>query len=156
MPLPAAARGGDHPPARDGAGFDELEHESLERNAHDADRKDLVQLAREIDRLTVEARDGKIRREDLRDGTFTITSIGSIGGLISTPIINYPEVGILGVGKIVKRPVYDDTGNIRPADLVYLSFSFDHRVVDGAVGAVFGNAVIRHLKNPAALLLPSS
>ena len=122
----------------------------------DADKKDLATIAREIERLSAEARAGRARREDLRGSTFTITSIGSIGGLISTPIINHPEVGILGVGKIVKRPVYDDAGNIRPADLVYLSFSFDHRVVDGAVGAVFGNAVMRHLRKPAGLLLPLS
>jgi pyruvate/2-oxoglutarate dehydrogenase complex dihydrolipoamide acyltransferase (E2) component len=68
-------------------------------------------------------------------------------------VINHPEVGILGVGKVVKRPVFDAVGNVRAADMVYLSFSFDHRVVDGAVGAVFGNAVIRQLQNPAALLV---
>ena len=120
----------------------------------DADKKDLVQIARDIERLSADARAGKSRREDLRGGTFTITSIGGIGGLISTPIINPPEVGIVGVGKIVKRPVFDDAGLVKPADLVYLSFSFDHRVLDGAVGAAFGNALIRHLQRPAALLLP--
>jgi pyruvate dehydrogenase E2 component (dihydrolipoamide acetyltransferase)/2-oxoisovalerate dehydrogenase E2 component (dihydrolipoyl transacylase) len=120
----------------------------------DADRKDLLQIAREIDRLSSDARAGKARLEDLRGSTFTITSIGSVGGLISTPIINHPEVGILGVGKIVRRPVYDDAGNIRPADIVYLSWSFDHRVVDGAVGAVFGNAVIRQLQKPLPMLVP--
>jgi pyruvate dehydrogenase E2 component (dihydrolipoamide acetyltransferase)/2-oxoisovalerate dehydrogenase E2 component (dihydrolipoyl transacylase) len=121
---------------------------------HDADRKDLTQIARDIEQLSAAARTGKVRREDLRGGTFTITSIGGIGGLISTPVINHPEVGILGVGKVVKRPVYDDAGQLRPADLLYLSFSFDHRVVDGAVGAVFGNAIIRQLHKPAVLLLP--
>ena len=59
----------------------------------------------------------------------------------------------MGVGKIVRRPVYDAAGNLRPADLMYLSFSFDHRVLDGAVGAVFGNAVLRHLQNPLPLAL---
>jgi pyruvate dehydrogenase E2 component (dihydrolipoamide acetyltransferase)/2-oxoisovalerate dehydrogenase E2 component (dihydrolipoyl transacylase) len=121
---------------------------------HDADRKDLFQLAADIERLSSETRSSKIRLEDLRGGTFTITSIGNIGGLISTPVINHPEVGILGVGKIVKRPVYDGSGNLRPADMLYLSFSFDHRVVDGAVGAAFGNAISRRLQNPALLLLP--
>ncbi len=120
----------------------------------DADKKDLVQIAREIERLSADARAGKSRREDLRGGTFTITSIGGIGGLIATPIINPPEVGILGIGKVVKRPVFDAAGQVKAADLVYLSFSFDHRVLDGAVGAVFGNAVMRHLQRPAALLLP--
>jgi pyruvate dehydrogenase E2 component (dihydrolipoamide acetyltransferase)/2-oxoisovalerate dehydrogenase E2 component (dihydrolipoyl transacylase) len=120
---------------------------------HDADRKDLMQIACEVERLSSEARAGKIRLEDLRGGTYTITSIGNIGGLFSAPVINHPEVAILGVGKITKRPVYDAAGNIRPADLLYLSFGFDHRVVDGAVGAAFGNAVIHQLQHPAALLL---
>ena len=61
----------------------------------------------------------------------------------------------MGVGKIIHRPVYDERGDIVPADLVYLSFSFDHRVVDGAVGAAFGNAVKRRLENPAAMLVPA-
>jgi 2-oxoisovalerate dehydrogenase E2 component (dihydrolipoyl transacylase) len=121
---------------------------------HDADKKDLLEIAWEVERLSSDARNGKVRLEDLRGGTFTITSIGSIGGLISTPIINHPEVGILGIGKVVKRPVVDATGNVKPAEMVFLSFSFDHRVLDGAVGATFGNAVIRHLQHPAAMLLP--
>ncbi len=120
----------------------------------DADKKDLAAIATEIERLSKEARSGKSKLEDLKGGTFTVTSVGNIGGLISTPIINSPEVGILGVGKVVKRPVYDAAGQIRPADMVYLSFSFDHRVLDGAIGAAFGNAVIAQLQNPAALLLP--
>ncbi|HEV3117903.1 MAG TPA: dihydrolipoamide acetyltransferase family protein, partial [Gemmataceae bacterium] len=121
---------------------------------HDADKKDLGEIAREIERLSQEARAGKIRLEDLRGGTFTITSIGGVGGLFSTPVINHPEVAILGIGKVVRRPVFDAAGNVRPADMVYLSLSCDHRVVDGAIGAVFCNAVIRRLQNPAALLLP--
>jgi pyruvate dehydrogenase E2 component (dihydrolipoamide acetyltransferase)/2-oxoisovalerate dehydrogenase E2 component (dihydrolipoyl transacylase) len=120
----------------------------------DADRKSLTEIARDVERLSGAARAGRARLEDLRGGTFTVTSIGGIGGLISTPIVNHPEVGILGVGRVVKRPVYDAAGNIRPADLVYLSFSFDHRVLDGAVGAVFGNAVIHHLQNPLPLIVP--
>lgn len=121
----------------------------------DADQKDIGSIAREIERLSAAARAGKARREDMLGGTFTITSVGSFGGLIATPVINPPEVAILAIGKIVKRPVYDADGHIRPADMVYLSLSFDHRVVDGAVGAVFGNAIVRQLQNPAALLLPA-
>jgi pyruvate dehydrogenase E2 component (dihydrolipoamide acetyltransferase)/2-oxoisovalerate dehydrogenase E2 component (dihydrolipoyl transacylase) len=119
-----------------------------------ADRKDVAAIAADIERLSGDARAGKSRLEDLKGGTFTVTSVGNIGGLISTPIINSPEVGIMGVGKVTRRPVYDAAGAVRPADLVYLSFSFDHRVLDGAIGAAFGNAVIRRLQNPAALLLP--
>ena len=117
----------------------------------DANHRDLAGLAREIERLAVEARAGRSRREDLGGSTFTVSSIGGIGGLISTPVINPPEVGILGIGKVVKRPVCDAAGQVHAADLVYLSFSFDHRVLDGAVGAAFGNAVIRRLQQPTLL-----
>jgi pyruvate dehydrogenase E2 component (dihydrolipoamide acetyltransferase)/2-oxoisovalerate dehydrogenase E2 component (dihydrolipoyl transacylase) len=119
----------------------------------DADKKDLATIAREIERLSAEARAGRSRLEDLRGSTFTITSIGGIGGLLATPIINHPEVAIMGVGRAVKRPVFDAAGNIKAAEMIYLSLSFDHRVVDGAVGAVFGNALIKQLQNPARLLL---
>jgi pyruvate dehydrogenase E2 component (dihydrolipoamide acetyltransferase)/2-oxoisovalerate dehydrogenase E2 component (dihydrolipoyl transacylase) len=122
----------------------------------EADKKDIYAIAAEVDRLASDAKAGKVKLDDLRGGTFTITSIGNIGGLISTPIINHPEVAIMGVGRVVKRPVYAPSGRIKPADMIYLSFSFDHRVVDGAVGAAFGNAVTRQLLNPAALLLPGS
>jgi pyruvate dehydrogenase E2 component (dihydrolipoamide acetyltransferase)/2-oxoisovalerate dehydrogenase E2 component (dihydrolipoyl transacylase) len=122
----------------------------------DADRKDVAAIARDVERLGSEARAGRSKREDLIGGTFTVTSVGNIGGLFSTPVINHPEVGILGVGKVVKRPVFDEHGRVRPADVLYLSLTFDHRVVDGAVCAAFGNAVIRQLQNPAALLLPPS
>jgi pyruvate dehydrogenase E2 component (dihydrolipoamide acetyltransferase)/2-oxoisovalerate dehydrogenase E2 component (dihydrolipoyl transacylase) len=121
---------------------------------HDADKKSLIDIARDIERLSNDARSGHAKLEDLRGGTFTITSIGGIGGLMATPVINHPEVGILGLGKVIKRPVYDSAGNVRPADLIYLSLSLDHRVVDGAVGAAFANVIIRQLQNPAALLLP--
>jgi 2-oxoisovalerate dehydrogenase E2 component (dihydrolipoyl transacylase) len=120
----------------------------------DADKRNLGGVAREIERLSNDARAGKQRLDDLRGGTFSVTSLGNVGGLISTPIINHPEVGILGVGRISKRPVFDADGQVRPADLVYLSLSFDHRVVDGAVGAAFANAVIGRMRNPALLLLP--
>lgn len=119
----------------------------------DADKRDLAGIASEIERLSDDAKAGKSKLEDLKGGTFTVTSVGGIGGLISTPIINFPEVGILGIGKVVKRPLYDANGILRPTDVVYLSFSFDHRIVDGAVGASFGNAVIRYLQNPATLLI---
>lgn len=120
----------------------------------DADRRDIFAIARDIERVSNDAKANRSKMDDLKGGTFTVTSVGGIGGLVSTPIINHPEVGIMGVGKVVKRPVYDDRGDLRPADIVFLSFSFDHRIVDGAIGAAFGNAVLKHLGNPAALLLP--
>jgi 2-oxoisovalerate dehydrogenase E2 component (dihydrolipoyl transacylase) len=119
----------------------------------DADKKDVPEIAREIERVSEDARLGRSQLEDLRGSTFSITSIGGIGGLFSSPVINPPEVGILGIGKIVRRPVYDQSDHLIPAEMVYLSFSFDHRVLDGDAGATFGNAVIRRLENPAALLV---
>ncbi len=120
---------------------------------HDVDCLGVRKIAAAIERLSGEARSGRARREDLTGGTFTVSSIGGIGGLVSTPIINAPQVGILALGKIIRRPVYDDRGELRPADLMYLSFSFDHRVLDGAVGATFANAIIERLENPALLLV---
>lgn len=119
----------------------------------DADRRDLLDIAREVVRLSDEARNSKARLEDLRGGTFTITSIGNLGGLFATPIIHHPQVAILGVGKIVKRPVFDEHDQVRAAQMVYLSLTCDHRVLDGAVATTFGNAIIKRLQNPAALLL---
>jgi 2-oxoisovalerate dehydrogenase E2 component (dihydrolipoyl transacylase) len=119
-----------------------------------ADKKDLATIARDIERLSAEARQGKSRRDDLRGGTFTVTSVGNLGGLFSTPVINHPEVGILGLGKIVKRPVFDAQDRVRPAQMIYLSLSFDHRVVDGAVGAAFTNVIVKQMQNPAAMLVP--
>lgn len=116
----------------------------------DADRKDVVQISADIQRLSDLARAKRIGLEDLKDGTFTITSTGNIGGILATPIINHPEVAILGVHKIAKRPVVRD-GQIVIRDMAHLSISLDHRVVDGAVGAEFMNLLIRHLEHPGLL-----
>jgi pyruvate/2-oxoglutarate dehydrogenase complex dihydrolipoamide acyltransferase (E2) component len=122
----------------------------------DADQQTIPQLASEIERLTNAARRGQATVDQYQGNTFTITSTGNLGGLISTPIINEPAVGIMGIGQIVKRPRFAENGTIRAADVLYLSFSFDHRVVDGADAARFANAVIRQLGNPAALLLSTT
>ncbi len=116
---------------------------------HHADRKNLREMAADIERLIRSAQTGTISRSDLRGGTFTISSVGNIGGLVSTPIIHHPEVAIVAIGKIFKRPVFSDAGDLVPARITYLSFSFDHRVVDGSVGAIFGNAIIQQLRASA-------
>ncbi|MFB3141875.1 MAG: dihydrolipoamide acetyltransferase family protein, partial [Acidobacteriota bacterium] len=107
----------------------------------DADKKDILQLAQEIARLSEAASVGKTKLEDLRDGTFTITSLGALGGVLATPIINYPEVAILGIHKISQRPVVQD-GQIVIRDMMNLSITSDHRVVDGSMAAQFLHHII--------------
>lgn len=118
----------------------------------DADRKDVMEMAEEIERLTKKARRGEIELEDLRGGTFTITNIGALGGIFSTPIINHPEAAILGIHKFRKQPVVVD-GGITIRDMTYLSLTFDHRVVDGDTAARFTNTVIQYLENPGLFLI---
>jgi pyruvate dehydrogenase E2 component (dihydrolipoamide acetyltransferase) len=116
----------------------------------DADRLSVVELAAEIDRLAALTRAGKTAREDLSGSTFTITSLGALGGLLATPIINHPEVAILGVHKISKRPaVRGDSIVIR--DLMNLSISVDHRVVDGHEAARFVAEIKASLEAPGPL-----
>jgi pyruvate dehydrogenase E2 component (dihydrolipoamide acetyltransferase) len=118
----------------------------------DADRKSLVEIAMEIERLAKAAREGKVALSDLQGGTFTITSLGALGGLFATPVINYPEVAILGIHEIKKRPVVKDD-QIVIRDIMYVSLSFDHRLVDGDVGARFCKKIISYLENPKLLFL---
>lgn len=120
---------------------------------HDADKLSLLDIAAEISRVSEAARTGKATREELTGSTFTITSLGQIGGVLATPILNYPEVGILGVHAIRKTPVVDENDNIRVGHLMNLSVSLDHRVVDGFEGASFLQEVKRYLEDPTLLLL---
>ncbi len=119
---------------------------------HDADRKDLWALATEIERLAAAARDKKLSLQDVQGSTFTITSLGKEGGILATPIINWPEVAILGIHKIEKRPVVRDD-HIVIREMMYVSCSFDHRVIDGHVGAAFVQAVRGYLEHPAMLFV---
>lgn len=118
----------------------------------DADKKSLIDIARDIERLAQAARTGKARSEELSGSTFTITSLGAQGGLLATPILNFPEVGILGVHKMKERPVVKD-GRIVIGEVMLLSLSFDHRIVDGHVGAAFAYEIIGFLEQPDKLLL---
>ncbi len=120
---------------------------------HNADRKSIMDLAREIEALAEKAHQGKLDLKDIQGGTFTITSLGALGGLLATPIIYHPQVAILGVHEIKRRPVVDDGGNIVIRDMMNLSCTFDHRLIDGHVGAAFLKAVERYLSHPALLLL---
>jgi pyruvate dehydrogenase E2 component (dihydrolipoamide acetyltransferase) len=118
----------------------------------DADRKSLIDVSKDIERLAKDAKDGKSKASDLTGSTFTITSLGAQGGLFATPIINFPEVAILGVHQIKEKPVVRN-GRIEIGEVMLLSLSFDHRIVDGHVGAAFAYDVIGYLENPDRLFL---
>ncbi len=116
-----------------------------------ADQKSIIQLARAIQDLSERGRAGKLQRAELSGSTFTISSLGALGGVLATPILNYPEVAILGVHKIQRRPVYRADGTIGPAELMNLSVSLDHRVLDGYEGAQFLATVKSYLEEPHQL-----
>jgi 2-oxoisovalerate dehydrogenase E2 component (dihydrolipoyl transacylase) len=115
-----------------------------------AEALDLWQGAAEVARLAAAARSGRITRDELSGSTITITSLGALGGIVTTPIINAPEVSIIGVNRIVERPVVRG-GAIVPRQLMNLSSSYDHRVVDGHGAALFVQALKRLLETPALL-----
>ncbi len=117
-----------------------------------ADGHDLWDNADEVTRLSTAARNGKITLEELSGSTITISSLGALGGIVSTPIINYPEVAIIGVNKILTRPVYVD-GAVAARQIMNLSSSFDHRVVDGADAAAFIQRIKALLETPALLFM---
>ena len=118
----------------------------------DVDKKPLLDLARELAALAQRMRDGKATLDDLRGGTFTITNIGALGGTGAIPIINYPEVAILGVARAREEAVVHD-GQIRARLILPLTLTFDHRVADGADGARFASDLVSRLEHPDQLLL---
>ena len=117
----------------------------------EVDKKDLLQLAQEIAQLSKAAVEGKTKLEDLKAGTFTITSLGALGGVLAIPIINYPEVAILALHKISEKPVVRD-GQVVVRKMMNLSLSSDHRVVDGTLAAQFLHHIIPLLEDPECLL----
>ncbi len=119
----------------------------------DVDRKNITQIAVEIVELAEKARNGKLSPDDFEGGTFTITNLGSIGGTHFTPIVNYPEVAILGVGRAFKEPCFSDDGICKPRLILPLSLSYDHRIIDGADGARFTRWTAEALEEPLLLSL---
>jgi len=117
-----------------------------------AETRDIWDLAAESQRLAAAARDGSITRDELSGSTITLTSLGPLGGIVSTPVINSPEVAIVGVNKIVVRPVYENNGFV-PRKMMNLSSSFDHRVIDGWDAAEFIQHIRASLENPATLFM---
>ncbi len=117
-----------------------------------ADRKSVLSLAREVQGLAERARLGKLLASELSGSTFTVTSLGKQGGLLATPVLNHPEVGILGVHRVKERPVVR-AGQIVIGNVMHLSLSLDHRIVDGHVGAAFAYDLIAYLEEPELFLL---
>ncbi len=117
-----------------------------------ADKLSVKEIAAEIQRLSDKAREGKLSLDDMKDGTFTITSYGSIGGLYAVPVINYPQAGILGIGRIHQKPVVKDN-QIAVGTVLPLSLSVDHRIADGGETARFINSVIEYLSDPITLIM---
>jgi pyruvate dehydrogenase E2 component (dihydrolipoamide acetyltransferase) len=118
----------------------------------DADTKNIFRIAEEIADLSERTRNMKAKPEELHGSTFTITSLGKVGGLFATPILNYPEVAIMGVHELRQMPVVRN-GQLAIGWRMNLSFTFDHRIVDGYNGALFANKLIRYLEDPQLLLL---
>ncbi len=118
----------------------------------DVDRRNVIQIAVELQRAADRAKARKLSPDDMAGGCFTITNIGGIGGGFFTPIVNHPEVGILGVGRASYEPVLVD-GFFQPRLMLPLSLSFDHRIIDGADGARFLRWIIEAIQNPVLLSL---
>lgn len=118
----------------------------------DADELTIIEIAQRISELAEKANSRKLTMDEMKGGTFTITNYGSIGGIYATPVINYPQAGILGVGRIVKKPVVKND-QIVPGNMLALSLSVDHRIVDGGEASRFINKVMEYLADPIALLM---
>ncbi|HEY2178175.1 MAG TPA: 2-oxo acid dehydrogenase subunit E2, partial [Caulobacteraceae bacterium] len=117
-----------------------------------AEARDLWDCAAEVNRLAGRARDGSASREELTGSTITITSLGPLGAIATTPVINHPEVAIVGVNKIAIRPMWDGTAFV-PRKMMNLSCSFDHRVIDGWDAAVFVQRLKELLETPAMIFI---
>jgi pyruvate dehydrogenase E2 component (dihydrolipoamide acetyltransferase) len=118
-----------------------------------ADRLSLIELSGEIARVANAVRTNSLTSDDLGGSSFTITSLGKEGGIFATPIINYPEVAIMGIHKMAKRPVVMENDEIAVRHMMNLSLSFDHRLIDGHIGAAFTYAVIKLLQSPDRLMM---
>ncbi len=121
-------------------------------NVRNAQLLSVSQIAEELARIADRARKGRFAIEDLRGGTFTITNVGALGGIYSTPIINYPEAAILGLGRTQEEPVVRE-GRIVARSILPVSFSFDHRIADGAQAARFCSELLGYLNKPVTLLI---
>ncbi|MDP2813547.1 MAG: dihydrolipoamide acetyltransferase family protein [Erysipelotrichaceae bacterium] len=122
-------------------------------NIKNADRKGIFTMAKEIVDLAIKAHEGTLEPNEMKDGSTTITSIGPIGGKWFTPIINFPEVAIFGMGRIEKKPIVLEDNTLAVGSILHLSMSFDHRIVDGAVAQKAMNELKRYMEDPELLLM---
>ncbi len=119
-----------------------------------ADQKSILEISAEITDLSNRARESKLKVEEMKGATITITNIGSVGGTYATPIINHPEVAIVGMYKMVKKPIFDDaTEKFKTAHMMNYTVTADHRLIDGAVAANFLRSMFAKIENPAELLV---
>jgi pyruvate dehydrogenase E2 component (dihydrolipoamide acetyltransferase) len=118
----------------------------------DVDRLTIKDIAIALNQISEKARKRALKLEDLKDGTFTLTNFGSIGGQFAVPVINYPQVGILGIGRILEKPVVKN-GQVVPGTMLPLSLSVDHRIVDGGEVARFLNRVMEYLSDPVSIII---
>jgi pyruvate dehydrogenase E2 component (dihydrolipoamide acetyltransferase) len=121
----------------------------------DAAKKTILELAVELQELSVKARERKIKLEEMKGGTFTITNWGHFGGTFATPIINYPEAAILGMGKIAEKPWVKD-GQIVVRKIIPLSLTFDHRLTDGVDASLFLSKILSYIEDPALIFIESA
>ena len=117
------------------------------------DTLSVFELAQQTNEIARKARDGALTMEDMKGGTFTVTSYGSIGGQFAVPVINYPQSGILGIGRIVKKPVVDEQDQVVAGHMLPLSMSVDHRIVDGGEVSRFLNTLMGYLEDPVTLIM---
>ena len=122
-------------------------------NVKNVQSKSLLEIASELERLQTDASTGKLGMADLKDGTFSISNIGNLGGTYTGPVINLPEVAIVGLGKTRPSPRYDEKGSLVKVSIMQVSWTADHRVIDGATMARFSNAWIGYLEKPTTMLL---
>lgn len=119
-----------------------------------ADKLSIYEIAEKIKELSDKARNRKLAMDDMKDGTFTLTNYGSIGGIFATPVINYPQVGILGIGRLLEKPLVKE-GQIVIGNVLPLSLSVDHRIVDGAEASRFISTLMQYLSDPYLMILES-
>jgi len=124
-------------------------------NVKDIQSKTVLQIAAELERLQADASAGKLKVDDLKGGTFSLSNIGNLGGTYTGPVVNLPEVCIAGLGKTRPSPRYDASGNLVRKSVMQVSWSADHRIIDGATMARFSNTWIGYLESPAKMLLRS-